>query len=109
MVNGLITTGGMAVILFVGSKRVLAGSLSIGGLLVFLAYIRSMQQASQGLLQMYGSLKPIEASLERVLEVLDTKELVADSPRAKTLTRGSGENASSKPSTRGSTSMCSAP
>ena len=45
MVTGLVTTAGMAVILFVGAGRVLSGQLSVGGLLVFLAYIRSLQGA----------------------------------------------------------------
>src|SRR5262249_21186095 len=49
MANGLITTAGMGAVLFVGAERVLAGHLSIGALLVFLAYVRSMQQASEGL------------------------------------------------------------
>jgi ATP-binding cassette subfamily B protein/subfamily B ATP-binding cassette protein MsbA len=50
-----------------------------------------MQQASEGLLQMFGSLKPVEAGLGRVLEVLDAKERVHDSPHAKVLASGSGE------------------
>jgi ATP-binding cassette subfamily B protein/subfamily B ATP-binding cassette protein MsbA len=85
MANGLITTAGMAVILFLGGQRVLAGKLSIGGLLVFLAYIKTMQGASQGLLQMYGALKPVEAGIERIIEILDAKEQVADAPHARLL------------------------
>jgi len=82
MVNGLITTAGMAAILFAGGQRVLAGSLTLGGLLVFLAYIRTLQNAAGGLLQTYGAMKPLEASIERVLEILDVKDPVADSPGA---------------------------
>ncbi|HEY2017232.1 MAG TPA: ABC transporter ATP-binding protein [Bryobacteraceae bacterium] len=85
MANGLITTAGMAVILFLGGGRVMAGRLSIGDLLVFLAYLKTLQTASQGLLQMYGSLKPVEAGIERIIEVLDTKEQVTDAPHAKHL------------------------
>lgn len=79
-VNGLITTAGMAVILFAGGMRVLAGSLSLGGLLVFLAYIRTLQEAAVQLLGAYGAIKPLEASFERVLEVLEMPDPVADSP-----------------------------
>jgi len=82
LVNGVITTAGMAVILFAGGQRVLAGSLSLGGLLVFLAYIRTLQNAAGGLLQTYGSFKPLEASIERVIEILDVEDPVADSPGA---------------------------
>jgi ATP-binding cassette, subfamily B, bacterial len=87
IVNGLITTSGMALILFLGASNVLAGELTVGSLLVFLAYMRSMQSASQGLWLMYGSLKPVEAGIDRVLEILDTPETVADGPDAKPLAR----------------------
>ena len=93
MVNGLITTAGMGFILFAGSQRVLAGELSLGTLLLFLAYAKSMQQASQSLLQIYSSLKPVEASIDRLLEILDTPEIVRDAPHAKALPRRSPEEA----------------
>jgi ATP-binding cassette subfamily B protein/subfamily B ATP-binding cassette protein MsbA len=93
MVNGLITTSGMAVILFSGANRVLAGQLTIGALLVFMAYARSLQNASKSLLQMYGSLKPVEASIDRLLEILDTPEAVADRPHATHLPRTASEQA----------------
>jgi len=85
MANGLITTTGMAIIMFAGANRVFAGQLSLGSLLVFLAYIKSLQQASESLWQIYGSLKPVEAGIDRVLEILDTPETVADQPHAKPL------------------------
>jgi ATP-binding cassette subfamily B protein/subfamily B ATP-binding cassette protein MsbA len=91
--NGLITTAGMGVILFAGARRVLGGQLSLGSLLIFVAYIKSMHEASQGLLQMFGSLKPVQASLDRIVEVLDAQERVLDSPHAKILAPGSGEEA----------------
>jgi ATP-binding cassette, subfamily B, bacterial len=89
LVNGFITTAGLAVILYFGAGRVRAGELTVGGLLVFLAYVRSMQQASQGLLQMYGSLKPVEASIDRLFEILDMPESVTDAPGARALPRRS--------------------
>ncbi len=76
MVTGLTTTAGMAVVLYAGGTRVLTGELSVGSLLVFVAYLRSMQSAFQGLIRTYGSLKSAEASIDRVLEILDAPEVI---------------------------------
>jgi ATP-binding cassette, subfamily B, bacterial len=93
LANGIITTTGMGLILFTASERVLAGRLSMGSLLVFIAYVRSMQQACQDLLQIFGTLKPVEASLDRILETLEAKERVPDVPHAKILSGDLSQNA----------------
>ncbi len=88
MVSGLITTLGMALIVFVGGQQVLRGRLTLGSFLVFLAYLRIMQANSESLLRLYGSLKPLEASMDRVLEILEEDEdEVRDAPGAPALTR----------------------
>jgi ATP-binding cassette subfamily B protein len=92
LVNGVATTAGVAVVLYVGGQRVLSGALSLGSLLVFIAYLRSIQGATRGLLKAYADLKAAEASIDRVLEVLDAEEAVRDAPGAKPLpARASGE------------------
>jgi ATP-binding cassette subfamily B protein/subfamily B ATP-binding cassette protein MsbA len=70
LVNGLATAVAAAIILYVGGRRVMAGALSVGSLVVFLAYARKVQLAAENLLRSYGSLKPVEASLDRVFEIL---------------------------------------
>jgi ATP-binding cassette, subfamily B, bacterial len=85
LVNGVATTAGMAMVLYVGGQRVLSGALSLGSLLVFIAYSRSIQGAVQDLLGTYISLKATEASIDRVLEVLDAEEAVRDVPGARPL------------------------
>ena len=85
VVNGLITTIGTALVLYVGGVKVLAGTLSLGSLLVFLAYLRSLQTASQGLLGVYTTLKTTSANIDRVFEVLDSEEMVKEEPGAPAL------------------------
>ena len=46
LVNGLVTTIGAAAILYVGGRQVIAGTLSVGSLVVFLTYLRKMQYAA---------------------------------------------------------------
>jgi len=91
LVNGLATTGGTAMVLYVGGTRVLSGALSLGTLLVFIAYVRSIEDATRGLLTTYAGLRAAEASVDRVVDVLDAPELVRDSAGAKRLLRGVGE------------------
>ena len=85
--TGLLTSIGIALVLYAGAHRVLSGAMTVGSLLVFVAYLRTLQAASQNLLRMHGSVKAVEASLERVVEVLDSKERVIERPGAMTLPR----------------------
>ncbi len=68
----------MAIVLFVGGVRVLSGAISLGTLLVFLAYVRQMQNSSAGLFDIFVKLKAAEASVERISEVLHSDEMVHD-------------------------------
>jgi ABC-type multidrug transport system fused ATPase/permease subunit len=85
LVSGLILALGSAAVLFFGSQRVLEGSLSLGSLMVFLTYIRRMQMSLEGLLRTYSKLKPVEASLERIFEILEVDEAVQEAERPLTL------------------------
>ena len=71
---GLAVTAGIALGLYAGGQRVLAHELSLGTLLVFIAYLRTVETASRGLLKSYGGLRAAEASIDRVLEILDADE-----------------------------------
>jgi ATP-binding cassette, subfamily B, bacterial len=82
---GLTMTLGAALILYVGGSRVLSGALSLGSLLVFVAYLRSVEGSARCLLGAYSKLKSVEPSMDRVLEVLETDEQVRDAPDARTL------------------------
>src|SRR5207244_2697910 len=57
-------------------------TLTLGSLLVFLAYLRTLQGSAQGLIGIYTSLKSVEASVDRVLEVMETEEGVREWPGA---------------------------
>jgi ATP-binding cassette subfamily B protein/subfamily B ATP-binding cassette protein MsbA len=84
-VNGFIGTVGTAAVTYLGAVRVLDGSLSLGSLLVLLAYLRTLQTNAQSFLDTYGSLRTASASVERVLEVLEEPEDIVDRPGAQPL------------------------
>lgn len=73
------TTTGRAAIMLLGGWHVLEGSLTVGGLLVFLAYLACLYEPLQTLSQLSVGLAATEASARRVFEVLDHQDFVATS------------------------------
>jgi ATP-binding cassette subfamily B protein/subfamily B ATP-binding cassette protein MsbA len=92
LINGLVTTVGLALVLYVGGVRVLSGAISIGTLLVFIAYVRQMQGATGGLIQIFTKLKTAQASIERLLEVLNAQETIQQAPNARLLKISHGQS-----------------
>jgi ATP-binding cassette subfamily B protein/subfamily B ATP-binding cassette protein MsbA len=83
--TSLVRAMALAIVMCVGGQRVLDGALTVGGLLVFLAYMRSIQRAWEGLIDLYLGMKGAEASIDRVLEVLGSGEGVRERPGARAL------------------------
>ena len=85
VVNGIATTIAIVIVVYAGGRQVLAGRMTVGSLLVFVAYVRSLDGACRALLKTYGALRAAEASIDRVVEVLDAEEIVHDAPDARPL------------------------
>ena len=78
--SGLVTVAGGALVLLLGGWEVLAGSLSLGGLFVFISYLQSMQTSAQRLVSSYAELRGIESSVDQVFERPDAAEPIHDKP-----------------------------
>ncbi|HEX8296570.1 MAG TPA: ABC transporter ATP-binding protein [Chthoniobacteraceae bacterium] len=76
---------GTAVILWIGARHALAGELSVGGLLVFLAYLGSLQGQMRTITEIYRTLQFTGASLDRVMEVLEAPAETPEKPNASVL------------------------
>lgn len=87
---GVSTAVGTAAILWVGGQHVIDGRLSVGGVLVFLAYLRSFYSPLQTLAYAPATIQQAGGSARRVLEVLGNEPEIADRADAKdvTITRG---------------------
>jgi ATP-binding cassette subfamily B protein/subfamily B ATP-binding cassette protein MsbA len=83
--SGVVTAAGMAVVLVMGARRVADGGMTLGALLVFLAYVRTTQTAMQRLVDSYAAVKVQAARVDRVTEILDAAEEVSDRPGARAL------------------------
>ena len=72
----------MAIVLFFGGTWAAQGTVSIGVVVAFLAYVTRFFEPIQELSQLYTSMQAAVAGGERVLEILDTEPDVADRPHA---------------------------
>lgn len=87
---GLLMTIGTGAVLGLGALRVLDERLTIGGLLVFLAYLSVLNTQHVSLATSYTTARGVAASLDRVLEVLDAPEEVPERPDATPLSVPAG-------------------
>ncbi len=83
----VIAQGGRALVLFVGAQRVLSGQMSLGVLLVFLAYLQQLYAPMKSLAKLTTTVSKGLASAERVEEVLAAEAVVRDLPGAVTARR----------------------
>jgi len=73
---------------WVGAHQVLAANLTVGELLVFLAYVAQLFEPLHQLSHVGATLSSASASTRRVFEILDTPEEVKDGPEARRVCRG---------------------
>jgi ABC-type multidrug transport system fused ATPase/permease subunit/glycosyltransferase involved in cell wall biosynthesis len=77
-VGGLVMAIGSAVVFFLGSIRISAGTITLGTLLVFVAYLEVLRRTGDNLLKLYARARTAKAGLRRVVEVLEFEEGVRD-------------------------------
>ena len=87
---GLVITLGTGAVLWLGAWHVRDGRLSLGSLLVFLAYLRSLQGHLGSLTKIYGTLQEIGASADRVAELLEAAPEIRERPGAAPLPAATG-------------------
>jgi ABC-type multidrug transport system fused ATPase/permease subunit len=73
---------------WVGAQEVLAARLTLGELLVFLAYVAQLFEPLHQLSKVGATLSSASASTRRVFEILDAPEDVKDRPGARPVLRG---------------------
>jgi ATP-binding cassette subfamily B protein len=78
----LLLAGGSGLVLWLGVTRVTGGRMSLGVLLVVLAYLASMYRPVRSLTRLASTLAKGAASRERLTELLDSTEYVREAPDA---------------------------
>jgi ATP-binding cassette subfamily B protein len=81
---------GTAAMYYVGTLHVIAGTLSLGSLLVFSAYLLMLYQPLQALTYTAWAMEGATAGAQRCFEVLDRRDDVTDWPDATAIERADG-------------------
>ena len=69
-------------VLWRGSLLILAGTMTVGALTVFLAYLAKFFQPVRDLAQMTNSIAQVSVAFERVVALMDTDTVIPDNPTA---------------------------
>jgi ATP-binding cassette subfamily B protein len=88
---GLILSGGTAVVFLVGGQQVIAGAITLGTFVAFMAYQMRLLPPIQALMGLYTNLATARVSLRRVHQILDVAPDVIEADGARTLDRVRGD------------------
>ncbi|HKW18980.1 MAG TPA: ABC transporter ATP-binding protein [Terriglobales bacterium] len=88
---GLTIAGGTAVTLYIGVRHVRAGGLTVGSLLMIMAYVAQVYQPLQTLTTKATELQTWFVSLERTFMLLDQEPEISEQKGALLLERAKGE------------------
>jgi ATP-binding cassette, subfamily B, bacterial len=87
----VIVAIGTAVVLWFGARLALAGTLSVGSLVMFIWYLGKMYKPMQDLSKMTDSYSKAAIAYERIRQVLDKEGEVRDQPGAKSVSQLRGK------------------
>jgi len=90
LVIGTLIAAGTAAMYYIGTMQVLAGTLTLGSLLVFIAYLVMLYQPLESLTYTAWAMEGATAGAKRCFEVLDREDDVKDSPNAIAITETKG-------------------
>jgi ATP-binding cassette subfamily B protein/subfamily B ATP-binding cassette protein MsbA len=89
-VVGLITALGTVAMIWIGGVRVLQGTLTVGELLVFIAYVGMLYGPMSTLSGIAAAVQGALTPFRRVVEILETNPAIRDLPDAEPLTHCGG-------------------
>jgi ATP-binding cassette subfamily B protein/subfamily B ATP-binding cassette protein MsbA len=85
-----LIVSGTAAMYYVGSLHVMAGALTLGALLVFVAYVVMLYQPLESLTYTAWAMEGATAGARRCFEILDRQDDVVDSPNAVAIQKTKG-------------------
>jgi ATP-binding cassette subfamily B protein/subfamily B ATP-binding cassette protein MsbA len=77
-VINVLTAAGTAVVVWVGARHVMAGTLSVGEMVVFTSYLASLYGPINSILQTYGLIQGARVGVQRVFEILEVEHDLPD-------------------------------
>ncbi|MBF6568510.1 MAG: ABC transporter ATP-binding protein [Candidatus Binataceae bacterium] len=86
----VLIAGGTAAVIYLGARHVMVGTLTIGELVVFTAYLASLYAPVNQIFQTWGVVETAKAGFRRCLELLEMEPEVTDRPGARILGNARG-------------------
>ncbi len=87
----VIKAAGVAAIVWYGTAQILVGQLTVGELLIFLAYLATFYSPLKKFSKLAGSLQKAAVSADRLTDLFDSKQIMRDAPNAVGLGRSKGQ------------------
>ncbi|HXY29465.1 MAG TPA: ABC transporter ATP-binding protein [Gemmatimonadaceae bacterium] len=87
----IVVAIGTSLVLLYGGHLVLAGTMTVGSLVVFLAYLSKLFKPIQDLAKMTNAAAAAAVGLDRIKQILDTDSRLAEAPDAKVADRVKGD------------------
>jgi ATP-binding cassette subfamily B protein len=87
---GVVTAVGTGAVLFIGIRQVQSGAMTLGDLMIVMAYLAQLYEPMTTISKKVTSLQSGFASAERVFSVLDAAPEVEERPHAQPLARATG-------------------
>lgn len=81
---------GLVAVLIIGAKQTMDGSMTLGTIVAFMAYLRLLQNPIRRFSRTINTIQQSAAAYERIMEILNTKPQVFDAPNATRLTHIQG-------------------
>lgn len=81
-VVNLTIAAGTAAVLWVGTRHVLSGDLSIGEMVVFTSYLASLYAPLSNIFETYGLVQSAKVGVRRAFDVLESEESLSEGRRA---------------------------
>ncbi|HET9660920.1 MAG TPA: ABC transporter ATP-binding protein [Thermomicrobiales bacterium] len=82
LASGFASACGLALVLWLAAGKTASGAMTVGSLLVFIAYMQIIQTQLKSFAGVFGAVQTARAGLDRVTDVLNEAPEIADIPGA---------------------------
>ena len=90
-VVNLTIAAGTAAILWLGTRHVLSGDLTVGEMIVFTSYLASLYAPLNTIFETYGLVQSAKIGVRRAFEILESEESLAEGSRTLRPTKARGQ------------------
>jgi ATP-binding cassette subfamily B protein/subfamily B ATP-binding cassette protein MsbA len=91
LVVNVMIAAGTATVLWIGTRTVLSGQLSIGDLVIFTSYLASLYAPLDSIFQTYGTVQSAKVGVRRAFEILDSEQATPEGHRVLSKQTAKGE------------------